>query len=124
MVNHCVVIMKVSLKDLKSKFLLTYSSNFFSFFVVPKPVQELHIINPHNKQLIFYNSLLKELYDDIYEIISPVQFVQYLLSQRILRWQIVKGSDQVKQFDENAIQIIQKMAMYLTLKNILLMIIR
>ena len=50
---------------------------------------------------MFYNSLLKELCDDICEIISPVQFVQYVLGQRILRWQIVKGFDQVKQFYEN-----------------------
>ena len=27
--------------------------------------------------------------------------MQYVLSQRILRWQIVKGFDQVKQFYEN-----------------------
>ena len=70
-------------------------------FSVPAEVKELYIPNPHNDQLQFYNQLLFDLYHTTYELISPMQFKNYVISQRYHRWLIMKEARAVDLFYRN-----------------------
>ena len=51
-------------------------------------MKDLHIPNPLTDEHKFYNDLLHELIQAMYLLVSPEQFRQYYLSQRILRWKL------------------------------------
>ena len=69
---------------------------------LPKAIQEMYIPNPHNEQLKFYNALLFSLHKSSYELISPVQFESYVMSQRHQRRSVEKEFKAVEAFFESA----------------------
>ena len=64
----------------------------------------VHIPLPHNEQLEFYNDLLFSLHKSCYcyELVSPVQFQNYVMSQRHQRWSIEKEFKAVQAFFDSA----------------------
>ena len=58
---------------------------FFFFISLPKDLQELVIPNPVNETNKMYNNILFELYKSSYDLMSPLQFKNYVVSQRLLR---------------------------------------
>ena len=58
---------------------------FFFFISVPKDLQELVVPNPINETNKIYNNILFELYKSGYDLMSPLQFKNYVVSQRLLR---------------------------------------
>ena len=58
---------------------------FFFFISVPKDLQELVIPNPVNETNKMYNNILFELYKSSYDLMSPLQFKNCVVSQRLLR---------------------------------------
>ena len=60
---------------------------------VPKDLQELVIPNPVNETNKMYNNILFKLYNSSYDLMSPLQFKNYVVSQRLLR---KKFSDKLK----------------------------
>ena len=52
---------------------------------MPKDLQELVIPNPVNQTNKMYNNILFELYKSSYDLMSPLQFKNYVVSQRLLR---------------------------------------
>ena len=69
---------------------------------LPKPIQDIYIPNPHDEQLKCYNALLFSLHKSSYELISPVQFESYVMSQRHQRWSVEKEFKAVEAFFESA----------------------
>ncbi len=69
---------------------------------LPKAIQDMYIPNPHNEQLKFYNALLFSLHKSSYDLISPVQFENYVMSQRHQRWSVEKEFKTVEAFFESA----------------------
>ena len=69
---------------------------------LPKAIQDMYIPNPHNEQLKFYNALLFSLHKSSYDLISPVQFENYVMSQRHQRWSVEKEFKAVEAFFESA----------------------
>ena len=50
---------------------------------------------------IFFNKLLHELSEEIYDLFSPVQFKDYVISQRVIRWKLVSTVEKIKKsFDD------------------------
>ena len=58
---------------------------FFFFISVPKDLQELVIPNLVNETNKMYNNILFEMYKSSYDLMSPLQFKNYVVSQRLLR---------------------------------------
>ena len=60
--------------------------------MIPNPTKDFHD---------FYNQLLGELFDCSYELMSPLQFKQYVIYQRVHRW---KYSQILRTFDSIAME--------------------
>ena len=69
---------------------------------VPKSVQDMHMSHPHNELLKSYSNLLFSLHKSYYELISPMQFQNYVMSQRHQRWSIEKELKAVEACFESA----------------------
>ena len=54
----------------------------------PKIARDLWIPNPLNDQIKFYNKALKDLFLSSFDLMAPLQFKDYVLSQRISRWRL------------------------------------
>ena len=59
------------------------------------------IPNPLTTQMEFYNKVLCELYEAVFDLISPLQFKSYVIEQRVSRWKIQKTLDWLKNRLEN-----------------------
>ena len=53
--------------------------------VWPESVQKLWIPNPLTEKILYENSVLSELYEEIYNLVPSNQFQNYVLSQRCTR---------------------------------------
>ena len=67
-----------------------YSRQFFLSPLVPKELKDLLIPNPLNKRHEFPNKLLYELFESSYELMAPVQFMDYFTNQQIHQWKLSK----------------------------------
>ena len=52
----------------------------------PKIARDLWIPNPLNAQMKFYNKVLRDLFLSSFDLMAPLQFKDYVLTQRISRW--------------------------------------
>lgn len=59
-------------------------------------MKDLWIPNPLTEQFEFFNQALKELYKSSYDLMAPLQFKQYSISQRFLWWKINKDCEKQK----------------------------
>ena len=59
--------------------------------------------NPLTQQLSFYNNVLTEIYGSSFEIMAPLQFKDYVTSQRITRWKIEKDVTHLNQKVQNVL---------------------
>lgn len=50
--------------------------------------RDLWIPNPLNAQMKFYNKALRDLFVSSFDLMAPIQFKDYLLSERISRWKL------------------------------------
>ena len=73
----------------------------FVLFSVPKELKDLVIPEPLTDHLKFYNNLTQELYTSCYGAVSTLQFREYLLSQRIVRWRIKMSVEKIQKKFEN-----------------------
>ena len=62
----------------------------------PKCIRHLYIPNPLTKRYLYYNLVLKSLFEDIYEDVDPNFFISYVSSQREERWSFESESLQLK----------------------------
>ena len=46
------------------------------------------IPNPHNEKLTFFNEVLCELFNSVYDFLPPYEFKNYVISQRQMRWKV------------------------------------
>eukprot|EP00794_Sanderia_malayensis_P008471 gene8471-9378_t len=67
----------------------------------PSIAKKLWILNPVTQQLIFYNNVLTEMYGSSFEIMAPLEFKDYVTSQRITRWKIEKDLTHLMQRAQN-----------------------
>ncbi len=71
---------------LKTKIILVKHLNFGMFFysIGPAPAKDLWIPNPLTTQMEFYNKVLCELYEAVFDVnIAPLQFNNYVIEQRV-----------------------------------------
>ena len=62
----------------------------------PENVSKLLVPNPLSEKIAFGNDLLSELYNSIYPLLSPEQFKNYFLSQKLSRWSINQDYQNMK----------------------------
>ena len=63
--------------------------------VTPNPLRNFHK---------FYNELLEELYDSMYDLVSPGQFKQYVVNQRAHRWKLLSAFDQTEKYHKELVE--------------------
>ena len=81
-------------------YIYKYIAYIVNFIVPPSIAKELWIPNPLTPQLIFHNMVLEDIYRSSFELMTPMQFKDYVISQRISRWKIEKGvSDLLKKIE-------------------------
>ena len=68
--------------------MLNHVSSFLFCFLVPPIVKSMLIPNPHNEKLKFFNEVLCELFNSVYDFLPPSQFKNYVISQRQMRWKV------------------------------------
>ena len=78
-------------------------NHYIIFFPGPSIAKDLWIPNPLTQQLSFYNNVLTEVYGSSFEIMAPLQFKDYITSQRITRWKIEKDVTHLKQKVQNVL---------------------
>lgn len=54
----------------------------------PKIAQDLWIPNPLNDQMKFYNKVLSDLFLSSFDLMSLLQFKDYVATQRVTRWRL------------------------------------
>ncbi len=73
--------------------LLIFNITTCIFYTGPKLAKDLWIPNPLTDQLEFFNQTLEELYNSSYDLMAPIQFKEYVISQRTVRWKITKDCE-------------------------------
>ena len=46
------------------------------------------IPNPHNEKLVYFNEVLREMFDSVYDFLHPSEFKNYVIYQRQMRWKV------------------------------------
>ncbi len=76
------------------------------FRTPPPPKKKIFNIPPVHFTyllLLLYNNILAEIYDSSFEIMAPLQFKDYVTSQRITRWKIEKDVTRLEQKVQNVL---------------------
>ena len=71
------------------------SPSFLKDLVIPNPLRDFHK---------FYNELLEELYDSMYDLVSPDQFKQYVVNQRAHHWKLLSAFDQTEKYHKELVE--------------------
>ena len=83
-------------KDEKNQLTMVVSFFLCFLFSVPKHLQALRIANPLSECHKFYNATLNEIFSSVYELMVPVPFKNYCISQRTHRWTLQERLNQIK----------------------------
>ena len=68
---------------------------------MPSHLKDIELSTTLKESHIFFNQLLHELFEEIYDLLSPVQFKDYVISQRVIRWKLVSTVEKIKKsFDD------------------------
>ena len=63
---------------------------------MPSHLKDIELPTALKESHIFFNQLLHELFEEIYDLLSPVQFKDYVISQRVIRWKLVSTVEEIK----------------------------
>ena len=69
--------------------------SFLKDLVIPNPLRDFHK---------FYNERLEELYDSMCDLVSPDQFKQYVVNQRVHRWKLLSAFDQTEKYHKELVE--------------------
>ena len=68
---------------------------------MPSHLKDIGLPTALKESHIFLNQLLHELFEEIYDLLSPVQFKDYVISQIVIRWKLVSTVEKIKKsFDD------------------------
>ena len=63
---------------------------------MPSYLKDIEIPNPLKDSHHYYNKLLYDLYEEIYDVISPIQFKEYVINQRVIRWKVLSSAEKIE----------------------------
>ena len=56
---------------------------------MPSHLKDIELPIALKESHVFFNQLIHELFEEIYDLLSPVQFKDYVIIQRVIRWKLV-----------------------------------
>ena len=65
---------------------------------MPSHLKDIELPTALKESHIFFNQLLHKLFEEIYDLLSPAQFKDYVISQRVIHWKLMFTVE--KSFDD------------------------
>ena len=48
----------------------------------------MFVPNLHNEKLVYFNEVLREMFDSVYDFLHPSEFKNYVICQQQMRWKV------------------------------------